>query len=231
MRSRAGERPEQRPSNEAVHEGRLRDVTNGPGSATTSPATIGPMRTLVLGRPSARRIRLQKLLDGAGGHVDVCHDGDWGCVGMDGGCPLDEQDIDVAVAVAEPGAPFDAQGVACVYRARIPIVAVGARMSDPVREYATVNVDQVDDETVETIRQASQDVTGHVAAVEAELAERLSDGEHVDVTVRRLPNTIEVVLVGELAPQRVATLTDVARAAIREYDGRVAVINVSAATP
>jgi hypothetical protein len=174
---------------------------------------------------------VQKLLDGAGERVDVCHDSDWGCVGMDGGCPLDEQDIDVAVAVAEPGVPFDAQGVACVYRARIPIVTIGARATDPVTEYATDNVGHVDDETVERIRRASQDASGHRAAVEEELAERLSEDERVDVTVRRLPDTIEVTLVAELAPARAASLTDAARAAIRSYDGRVTVINVSTTAP
>lgn len=189
------------------------------------------MRALVLGRPSARRIRVQKLLDGAGDQVDVCHDSDWGCVGMEGGCPLDERDIDVAVAVAEPGVPFDAQGIACLYRARIPIVTVGARATDPVTNYATVNVSRVDRDALETIRLASQDVSGHRGAVEEHLADRLSADEHIEVTVRRGPNTIDVVLTGEFAPSRVASLTDVARAAIRGYDGRVGVINVSSTTP
>ncbi len=174
---------------------------------------------------------MQKLLDGAGERVDVCHDHEWGCVGMDGGCPLDERDIDVAVAVAEPGLPFDAQGVACVHRARIPIVTVGARATDPVTEYATVNVSRVDDDALATIRLAASDVSGHQRAVEEELAERLADDERVEVIVRRQPSAIEVVLVAELAPARAATLTDVARAAIRSYDGRVPVINVSATTP
>lgn len=174
---------------------------------------------------------MQKLLDGAGDQVDVCHDSDWGCVGMEGGCPLDERDIDVAVAVAEPGVPFDAQGIACLYRARIPIVTVGARATDPVTNYATVNVSRVDRDALETIRLASQDVSGHRGAVEEHLADRLSADEHIEVTVRRGPNTIDVVLTGEFAPSRVASLTDVARAAIRGYDGRVGVINVSSTTP
>ena len=174
---------------------------------------------------------MEKLLDSAGDQVDVCHDSDWGCVGLDGGCPLDGRDIDVAVAVAEPGVPFDAQGVACVYRARIPIVTVGARATDPVTDYATTNVSRVDHDALETIRLASHDVSGHRRAVEEHLAERLTADEHVEVTVRRGPKMIEVMLTGELAPLRAAALTDVARAAIRGYDGRVAVINVSASAP
>lgn len=186
------------------------------------------MRALLLGRPSARRIRVQKLLDEAGDRTDVCHDSDWGCAGLEGGCPLDDRDIDVAVAVAEPGVPFDAQGVACVHRARVPIVTVGARPSDPVTDYAVVNVSRVDDDTLTAIREAAQDVSGHRAAIEAELAARLRGDEHVEVTVRRQPNAIEVVLVGELEPTRAAALADAARASIREYDDRVAVINVAA---
>lgn len=189
------------------------------------------MRTLVLGRPSARRIRVQKLLTAAGEHVDVCHDRDWGCAGMDGDCPLDGREVDVAVAVAEPGVPFDAQGVACVYRARIPLVTIGARTSDPITEYATANVGQIDDDSIEVIRQATHDVTGHRCAVEDELATRLADGERVDVAVRRGVGAIDVVLTGELRPHRAAMLTDVARAAVRAHDGRVPVINVSVAAP
>jgi len=171
------------------------------------------------------------MLDGAGVRFDVCHDSDWGCVGMDGGCPLDERDIDVAVAVAEPAVPFDAQGVACLYRARIPIVTIGARTTDPVTEYATVNVDRIDDEMLERVREASRDVSGHRGAVEAELVDRLADDEHVEVRVHRRPDAIDVVLVGEFEPSRAAALTDVARAAIRAYDGRVAVINVGTTAP
>ncbi len=174
---------------------------------------------------------MQKLLDAAGEQVEVCHDRDWGCVGMDGACPLDDGEVDVAVAVAEPGVAFDAQGVACVHRARIPLVTVGARTSDPVTEYATENVDRIDDDSLEVIRRAAQDVTGYRRAVEDELATRLADDEQVDISVHRRPGAIEVVLTGTLDPPRAAALSDVARAVIRHYDVRVPVINVSVSAP
>lgn len=189
------------------------------------------MRVLVLGRPSAERRRVEKLLDGAGDVVDVCHDGDWGCVGIDDHCPLDGQGIDVAVAVAERGAEVDAQGVACVHRARIPLVTVGARAQDPVTTYSTAGVTRVDDDALDVIRRAANDGSGHRDAVEQALATHLAEDEQVSVTVRRRTNELDVVLTGDLSPARSSALADVARGAVRAHDGRVAVINVSSAPP
>lgn len=149
---------------------------------------------------------------------------------MDDLCPLDGRDIDVAVAVAESGAPFDAQGIACAYRARIPIVTIGARANDPVNRFATANAARADDAAVEAIRLASADASGHQTAVEEAVATHLAADENVSVTVRRRANAVDIVLAGDLAPARSAALTDIARAALRAYDQRVAVINVSAAS-
>lgn len=170
---------------------------------------------------------MEKLLVGAGELLDTCHDRSWGCTGLDGRCPLDGHDIDVAVAVAEPGVAFDAQGVACVHRARIPLVTIGARPNDPVGEFATVNVARADETALPAIRTAAADASGHQRAVEHDLAAHLEAAEHVAVTVQRRPNAVHVVLVGHLTPTRAAALTDVARAAIRAHDRRIAVIDVS----
>lgn len=184
------------------------------------------MRVLVLGRPSAERIRLQKLLGGAGELIDVCDEGDWGCAGMDERCPLDGRDIDVAVVVAERGVPFDAQGVACVHRARIPLVSIGARAHDPVSAYSVSGVARVDDEALAAIRVAAEDGSAHRRAVEAALATHLADDEDLAVTVRRRADAIDVELSGELSPTRLAAVADLARAAVRAHDGRVSVINI-----
>ena len=56
------------------------------------------MEALVLGRPGFERTTLGRFLNAAGHRVRLCHDSNWGCVGMDDVCPLDECTIDVAIA-------------------------------------------------------------------------------------------------------------------------------------
>ena len=113
------------------------------------------MEMLVLGRPGLERSNLERCLVDAGHEVLVCHDGRWACVGMDDRCPLDERIIDMAIAHAEASDRFDPHGIACAYRADVVLVTVGATSNDPVLEYATIALDQADDEllgSIETIR-------------------------------------------------------------------------------
>lgn len=117
------------------------------------------MEVLVLGRPSLERTTLQRFLETSGHTVRLCHDRRWGCVGMDGPCPLEDHPIDVAVAGVEAGDRFDPQGIACAYRTEIPLVTVGATMHDPVLQYTTVAVDRVDStllESIDAIRAAAR---------------------------------------------------------------------------
>jgi hypothetical protein len=113
------------------------------------------MEVLVLGRPGLERTTLHRFLAAAGHEVCVCHDRHWGCVGMDGVCPLDDRTINVAIAGVEAGDRFDPQGIACVYRAQIALVTVGATEHDPVLPYSTIAVERVDAtllDGIETIR-------------------------------------------------------------------------------
>ena len=66
-------------------------------------------------------------------------------------CPLDERMIDVAVAAAEAGDRFDPHGIACAYRAGVPLVTVGATPNDPVLRYATAAVGRVDQELLDVL--------------------------------------------------------------------------------
>ena len=109
------------------------------------------MDVLVLGHLGSERMMLERFLADAGHEVAVCHDGSWGCVGMDGVCPLDERVIDVAVAAAEAGDRFDPHGIACAYRAGVPLVTVGATPNDPVLRYATAAVGRVDQELLDVL--------------------------------------------------------------------------------
>lgn len=185
------------------------------------------MRTLLLGHRSAEQIRLQNLLVRNGHEVELCHDGDWGCVGLNGRCPLDDLDVDVAVAVAEPGVAFDAQGVTCVHRARIPLVTFGARSHDSVMPYATVNAIRVDEAALDVLAVAARDASGYLRAVEEIVeAHRLPD-EQVGVSATRGRRQIDIVLTGAVSSSRGSALADLARQAVRTYDPRVAVINIS----
>ncbi len=191
------------------------------------------METLVLGRMGAERARVERMVVDAGHVVNACHDRAWGCIGMDGHCPLDAGGgmVDVAIAVAEPGGRFDPQGVACAHRARIPIVAVGATPADPVLDYVVANVAHGDPSVLVAMEAAAKDGSGHRAAIKAALAVHRRPDECIHVSVERSPRCIDVMLVAKADDARAAALADVARAAVREYDPHVNVIDVSVVAP
>ncbi len=186
------------------------------------------MRTMVLGRMGAERARLERMIVAAGHDLDACHDRSWGCIGMDGGCPLDEVAVDVAIAVAEPGGRFDPQGVACAHRARIPIVAVGATEADPVLDYVVANVPHGDESVLVAMEAAATDAGGHRFAVKAALVPHHRAHESIHVSVERSASNINVLLtVANVDEARAAALADIARAAVRAFDPHVNVIDVS----
>lgn len=189
------------------------------------------METLVLGRPSAERERLQQLLVDAGMRVNMCHAGDWGCVGMDDDCPIDLRSVDVAVAVAELGDRFDTQGIACTHRARIPIVTIGATASDPVLKYVRSSLPRVDERVIDAVEAAASDAEDHQRAVEEALATRVAADEDVRVRAERRSNSIQVVLFADVATDRAGVIADWARAAVRSFDPHVSVIDVSVTAP
>ena len=185
------------------------------------------METVILGRQGVERRRLEDLLIAAGHGVRACHDRDWGCVGLDDDCPLERSRVDVAVIVSEPGGRFDTQGVACVHRARIPLVAVGASNGDPVLRHTTAHVGAVDTALLDTLERARGDASGHIAAVEEALAEHTDQGEPFTVFAERRPDRLSIQLVLNTDRDRSTRLADVARAAARGYDSAVPVIDVS----
>lgn len=185
------------------------------------------METLVLGHPSAERARVEVALTDAGHTVSACHDGRWACSGMTSDCPIDATAVDVAVAVAEPGDRFDTQGIACAYRARIPIVAVGAAVDDPALEYVSASVPGPDGTMLTAVQASASDASGHRAAIERALAAHLGADEHVTVDVLRSSRRLEVQLTADLDTSRVASIADVARNAARDHDANVSVIDVS----
>lgn len=177
------------------------------------------------------RSRVERMVADAGHAVHPCHDRNWGCIGMEGECPLDADAVDVAVAVAEPGGRFDPQGVACAHRARIPIVAVGATPADPVLNYVHANVPHGDESVVVAIEAAAKDATGHRAAIKTALIAHRRPDECLHVSVERNARAIDVLVIARADDTRAAALADVARAAVREYDPHVNVIDVSVVAP
>ena len=202
-------------------------MVEGPWTPVPDRAHAGRMESLVLGHPSAERSALEALLSDGGHNVTVCHDQHWGCVGLEGSCPLDDSPVDVAVAVAEPGDRFDAQGLTCVHRARIPIVTVGARRDDPVLDYSTMNSPRVDATLLTAIEAAALDASGHRRAIDRRIREHLRPDEQVSVSVERGPRRLDVLLVADVDTTRASSLADIARHAAREFDQHVAVIDVS----
>ncbi len=185
------------------------------------------MQTLILGRPGAERARLERLLHEHGHEVSVCHERNWGCAGLDDACPLDGAPIDVAVAISEPSDRFDPQGIACMHRARIPLVTVGATINDRVLDYAVDNVAHVDEDILEILLAAAGDARGHRRAIKQSLAPHLRQGETMQVVVERRTDRVDVVLEGTVDERRATVLADVARAAARDHDPRVSRIDVS----
>jgi len=185
------------------------------------------METLVLGHPGAERARVESLIAGAGHAVSACRDGSWACTGMTGECPIDALAVDVAIAVVEPGDRFDTQGVACAFRARIPIVTVGAPLGDPVLRYSSANVPEADGSLLTAIEASATDASGHRAAIERALAEHLRPDESVGVDVVRSARRLDVQLTGDVDEIRAASIADVARHAARVHDPTASVIDVS----
>lgn len=185
------------------------------------------MEALVLGRPGIERTRLEQILDDANIRVTVCHDGTWGCAGLHDACPLDGLTADVAIAVPDPSDRFDPQGIACVFRARIPIITVGATANDPVLQYSAKNLARVDRAVVGAARALATNASSHQRAIEEALDPYIVADENVGVSVRRSADSIDVMLVGDVDPGRFAALADIARAAVRAHDPRIRGIDVS----
>lgn len=185
------------------------------------------METLVLGHPGAERARVESMMLAAGHSVSACHDRSWACAGMTGSCPIDASAVDVAVAIPEPGDRFDTQGVACAFRARIPIVTVGATPDDPVRQYSTANVAQPDGALLSAVEASATDASGHRAAIERALVDVLHPDEDVRVHVTRSSRQLDIRLTADVDEVRASSLADVARSAARGHDANTRVIDVS----
>lgn len=187
------------------------------------------MEVLVLGRPTPERDEVVRRLEPAGA-VHACRDDSWGCAELVDGCPLDRREVDVAVLVADQLGRVDVEGVACAQRARVPVLAVGDDVDERIAGHVTGRVGLTGD-LAAAAAEAAADTSAYVREVEHELAGHLEHGDSILVRVVRRRRAIMVTLVGELDARRAAALADRARAAVRRYDDRVAVIDVTVESP
>lgn len=118
------------------------------------------MRVLVMGAPGPATEDAVSSLERAGHEVVRCNnpgEPPFPCKGLTGTCPLDEQDVDVALAVrarawARPTV-FD-RGVSCAVRARVPVVLAGTSVLNPYEKWAT-EVAERHEEVVEAVERAA----------------------------------------------------------------------------
>lgn len=205
------------------------------------------MRVLLVDRnnrgtldPTGARVAEDELI--AVGHDVVrCFDEGHGdmCRGMPGGmgCPVDDGEVDVAVAV-QPlgGSPLDVDGVRCVVRHFIPLVTTGDATTSPAGLGHMVPVVPADGPggVAAAVRVAAEiPLEGHgevaTAALRDVLARHGIDAPTSQTEVRRGEgNTLRVVLRPSVAldgPTAQAAAVRVA-AALRVYDTRASGVGV-----
>lgn len=190
---------------------------------------------LVEGAPGVGAVAAEELT-GAGHTVIGCDAADPSapCRGLDvlGECPLDGDDVDVAV-VARVGDELVAseRGALCAARRRIPVVLTGnprhAVSFGPGTHLAGHDL-------VGTCRQAASSGDAHAAAVRRELlihgvlTPADVDGPEATVafSVRREPRRLRLVITAGDGDPRLPGITKAAQEALRRFDQYASVIDV-----
>ena len=190
------------------------------------------MRVLVVERERGSGARTAAQLEGHGHEVVRCDDADESsgrlCAGLPGGsgCPLDDQPVDVVVAVRgdEGGPSTDREtGIRCALRQRVPVMVLGsadgATYADWVDEVAEMEVPALDDRVTE-LGQAGLAAIGSIVAgtVRPLLAMHGIDGSAIDVTMARSNGRtrVHVRVDGELDAKLRQTCAVRAVAALRD---------------
>lgn len=195
------------------------------------------MKVLVLEseRGRARPVEDQLL---AQGHTvlrcDSVHGHDAvACRGLElgGECPLDADDVDVAV-VSRDGvdlAPSE-HGALCATRQRIPLVVVGEADRQPFGAGVWSTPDGVSAEAVvATLQTAARDGRHHAQAVRRDLVALGlldDDSDSVGIEVTRSSRRLELTVRMPEDQPRSAAIVKAAAEALRRYDSTAAVIDV-----
>ncbi|HVN49801.1 MAG TPA: hypothetical protein VMT43_00130 [Acidimicrobiales bacterium] len=157
------------------------------------------MRVLVVERERGNGTQAAAKLEGHGHEVVRCDDADPSserlCAGLPGGsgCPLDDQPVDVAVAVrGDAGGPNTERetGIRCALRQRVPVMVLGsadgASYADWVDEVTEMEAPALDQRVTELGRAGLAAIASIVAgALRPLLAMHGVDGSAIDVTMTR----------------------------------------------
>ena len=202
------------------------------------------MRVLILeGRAGAAGETITRL-EQAGHSVSRCHDPNaavFPCNGMVDGnqCPLDEDQVDVAVVVRDQGNPeptASEDGVGCALRRHIPLVMVGQADSSPYWDHAVAFAPGPETAVAAVADAASAPLPKHDAAAEGALRDVLDRHGFPEVTasatVRRMGRDLMVTLrPGAALDKNVAEMASVrAVGAVRGVDPWAAKIDVTIET-
>jgi hypothetical protein len=169
-------------------------------------------------------------LTAAGHRVARCHDGEapaFPCLALDGGCPLENEIIDVALTVrrhprSQPAPQED--GVTCALRTHVPLVVAGATALNPFEDFAAAVVRDPDDIVAACERAARQPLPQHSRAAAAAFGRVLEthevDGVTARVEVRRVHGSLQISVSGATAlTHEVRSIAAVRMmAAVREVD-------------
>lgn len=194
---------------------------------------------MLMGAAEATR-RVGRDLEAAGHTITRCHDEGapaFPCRAVIDGerCPLESEDVQVAVAVRlqeEPaGHSPEEDGIRCALRHRVPVVLAGAAAESPYAEWAarSCDLDHVV-ETVETVAESplAQHSRAATRSFRAVLAQHDFDPVPASATVTRSGRDLKVTLSypGDL-DRRVAEMASVrVVGAIRDVDPYASKIDV-----
>jgi hypothetical protein len=192
------------------------------------------MKVLVLESHRGASTTASALLEGAG-HTIVRCDGRHGspCRGLDddGDCPLDGDDVSVAVVAHAGGSLAPAEhGALCAARRRVPLVSTGYLGGEtPFGGLASASGADL----VARCEEAARSGGRHADAVRRDLlglgvigADEVGDSGAVQITVERSPRRLELTLRIPAGDQRQAGVVKAATEALRRFDPHVPVIDV-----
>jgi hypothetical protein len=188
------------------------------------------LNVLVLESDRGAAARAIADLTAAGHRVARCHDGEapaFPCAALEGGCPLRNEIIDVALTVrrhprSQPAPQED--GVTCALRTHVPVVVAGATALNPFDDYAAEVVRDPDDIVSACERAARQPLPKHSRAAADAFGRVMKthdvSGVTARVEVRRVHGNLQISVTGAGAlPHDVRSIAAVRMmAAVRDVD-------------
>jgi hypothetical protein len=176
-------------------------------STVDAPTAPTALRVLVLEDEPGSASAVAAALRQSGHTVDRCHEEGlpaFPCNGiLDGSCPIDRRETDVAVVVrrhVNPQALPSEDGVACAIRHAVPVVLVGPDALNPSEDWLTAAVDaDGDDDVVKAVEEAAAAAMDRHRLAALRTVHQFIDGTEIepadcDVTVTRAGEGLRVLV-------------------------------------